>query len=179
MKQTLDENYIKIILRIILTSNVCFIKNRTIAVHSYIRGFTKFGKKVLWRLQVLEYLRTLHLKFQKARTKIEVVLSLPCWLSQFSWDSQQGRGKKTSILVRAFYNFKLKVPKYPRSCRLHATLIPNLAKPPMYLHIFLTLQGRRMQSKYGWARVNRKSEIWNCKFCDFPLHAICSYKKCS
>ena len=29
-------------------------------------------------------LRTLHLKFQKARTKIEVVLSLPCWLSQFS-----------------------------------------------------------------------------------------------
>jgi hypothetical protein len=26
-------------------------------------------------------LRTLRLKFQKARTKIEVVLSLPCWLS--------------------------------------------------------------------------------------------------
>ena len=49
-----------------------------------IRGFTKFGIKVSRRLQFLEYLRTLHLKFQKARTKTEVVLSLPCWLSQFS-----------------------------------------------------------------------------------------------
>ena len=50
-----------------------------------IRGFTKFGIKVLWRLQVLEYLKTLHLKFQKAQTKIEVVLSLPCWLSQLNF----------------------------------------------------------------------------------------------
>ena len=31
------------------------------------------------------YLRTLSLKFQKAQTKIEVVLSLPCWLSQLNW----------------------------------------------------------------------------------------------
>ena len=54
----------------------------------YTRGFTKFGIKVLWRLQFLEYLRTLRLK-QKTRTKIEVVLSLPCWLSQLNWDSQQ------------------------------------------------------------------------------------------
>ena len=45
--------------------------------HIYIRGFTKFGIKVLLRLQFLEYLRTLSLKFQKARTKIEVVLILP------------------------------------------------------------------------------------------------------
>ena len=50
----------------------------------YIRGFTKFCIKVLWRLQFLECLRTLCLKFRKARTKIEVVLSLPCWLSQLS-----------------------------------------------------------------------------------------------
>ena len=48
----------------------------------YIRGFTKFGFKVLWRLQFLEYLRTLSLKSQKAKSKIEVFLSLPCWLSQ-------------------------------------------------------------------------------------------------
>ena len=53
--------------------------------YMYIRGFTKFGIKVLWRLQFLEYLRTLNLKFQKAQTKIEVVLSLPCWLSQFTF----------------------------------------------------------------------------------------------
>ena len=90
----------------------------------YFRGFTKFGIKVLWRLQFLEYLRTLRLKFQKARTKIEVVLSLPCWLSQLNWDSQQGRLRTTSILVRAFWNFKLKVLKYSRSCSLHNTLIP-------------------------------------------------------
>ena len=51
----------------------------------YIRGFTKFGIKVSRRLQFLEYLRTLHLKFQKARTKTEVVLSLPCWLAQLNW----------------------------------------------------------------------------------------------
>ena len=30
----------------------------------YIRGFTKFGIKVLWRLEFLEYLRTLSLKFK-------------------------------------------------------------------------------------------------------------------
>ena len=41
-----------------------------------------FGIMVLCRLHVLEYLRTLHLRFQNARTNIEVVLSLPCWLSQ-------------------------------------------------------------------------------------------------
>ena len=37
-----------------------------------------------WSLQFLGYLRTLSLKFQKARTKIEVFLFLPCWLSRFS-----------------------------------------------------------------------------------------------
>ena len=37
--------------------------------------------------------------------------------------SQQGRDRKTSILPVAFWNFKLKVLKYPRNCRLHATLI--------------------------------------------------------
>ena len=96
----------------------------------YIRGFTKFGIKVLWRLQFLEYLRTLRLKFQKARTKIEVVLSLPGWLSQLNWDSQPGRLRTTSILVREFWNFKFKVPKYSRNCSLHNTLIPWCLKNP-------------------------------------------------
>ena len=50
----------------------------------------------------------LSLKFQKARTKIEVFLSVPSWLSQLNWDSQQGRDRKTSILLVAFWNFKLK-----------------------------------------------------------------------
>jgi hypothetical protein len=39
------------------------------------------GIKIYWLIQFLEYLRTLSLKFQKARTKIGVVLALPCWLS--------------------------------------------------------------------------------------------------
>ena len=78
-------------------------------------GFTKFGIKILWRLQFLEYLRTLCLKFQKAWTKIEVVLSLP-WGCPLNWDSQQGRLRTTSIVVRAFWNFKLKVLKYSRNC---------------------------------------------------------------
>ena len=62
-------------------------------------------------------------KIQKARTKIEVFLSLPCWLSQLNWDRQQGTDRKTSILLVAFWNFKLKVLKYPGNCRLYATLI--------------------------------------------------------
>ena len=73
-----------------------------------IRGFTK----VLWRLQFLEYLRTLTLKFQKAKIKL-------------NWDSQQGRVRTTSILVRAFWNFKVKVLKYPKNCSFQYTLIPN------------------------------------------------------
>ena len=79
-----------------------------------------------WSLQFLGYLRTLSLKFQKARTKIEVFQSLPCWLSQFSWDSQQGRGRKTSTLLVAFWNSKSKVLKYQWNFRPHATVIPNL-----------------------------------------------------
>ena len=63
-----------------------------------------------WSLQFLGYLRTFSLKFQKATSKIEVVLALPCWLSQF-------------------WSFKLKVLKYSWNCSLHNTLIPNLVKP--------------------------------------------------
>ena len=101
----------------------------TVSSWLYIRGFTKFGIKVAWRLQFLEYLRTLSLKFPKSRTKIEVLLALPCWLSQLNWESQQGRARTTSILLVAFWNFRLKVLKYPRNCR-HNTLIPWSLKNP-------------------------------------------------
>ena len=74
----------------------------------FIRGFRWFlDIKVLWRLQFLIGYRPLSLKFQKARTKIEVVLSLPSWLSELNWD-RLGRLRTTSILVLAFWNFKLK-----------------------------------------------------------------------
>ena len=66
----------------------------------YVRGCQKFGIKVYWRLQFLGYLRTLNLKFQKALTKIEVVLTLPCWLSQFSLEMQ---GVKYALSTRLCY----------------------------------------------------------------------------
>ena len=51
----------------------------------------------------------------------------------FSWDSQQDRLRTTSMLVRAFWNFKLKVLNYPRNCIFHNILIPNSVKPLMYI----------------------------------------------
>ena len=91
------------------------------------------GIKVYWKLQFLEYLRTSSLKFQKTQTKIEVFLTLPWRLSQFRWDSEQGRVRTTSILVQAFWNFKLKVLKYPRNCSLQYTFIPNFWHPLTYM----------------------------------------------
>ena len=88
-----------------------------------------------WSLQFLGYLRTLNLKFQKDRTKIVVFLALPCWLSQFS-------------LV------KRKVFKDPRNCRLHATLILNLVKPLLYIHLFfsfLFLGHQDLRSRFAGA----------------------------
>ena len=79
-----------------------------------------------WSLQFLGYLRALSLKFQKATSKIVVFLSLPSWLSQFSWDSQQGRARKTSILALAFWNFKLTVLKYQWNFRHQATIISKM-----------------------------------------------------
>ena len=93
----------------------------------------EFSTKMLWCLQFLGYLRTLSLKFQKARTKIEVFLALSCWLSQFSWDSQQGRDRKTTILILALWNFKLKVLKFQWNFRPHDTVIWNLVKLLLYI----------------------------------------------
>ena len=103
-----------------------------------IRVRQKFGIKIYWRLQFLEYLRTLSLKFQKARTKIEVVLSLPSWLSQLNWDSYQGRLRTTPILVQAFWNLKLKVLKYSRNCGLNNTWIPWSLKNPELPNVSIT-----------------------------------------
>ena len=129
----------------------------------YIRSFTKFGIKVLWRLQFLGYFRTLNLKSQKAPTKIEVVLTPPGWLSQLSWDSQPGRVRTSSILVRAFWNFKLKVLKYSRNYSLHNTLIPNFLKPLMYilhLHI-LSVQTSVLE---GYLLLIMYTVFWNWQF---------------
>ena len=75
---------------------LCFLRLRTFLL-AHLGFFRLQGIKVLWGLQFLEYLRTLSLKFQKARTKIEAVLSLSCWLSQLNWNSRQGRLRTISI----------------------------------------------------------------------------------
>ena len=75
--------------------NVC----RYIRVSHIFLDF-KVHIKVYRRLQFLEYLRTLSLKFQKARTKIEVVLTLPCWLSLPTRQSQEN------------FNFGPSLPKF-------------------------------------------------------------------
>ena len=80
------------------------------------------GIKICWRLQFLESLRTSSLRFQKARTKIDVILTLLCWLSQFRWDSQQGRDRKTSILFLVFWNLK---PSNTNETLRHTPLWPQ------------------------------------------------------
>ena len=95
----------------------------------YIRGFAKFQITVAFGLKFHWYLRTLSLKFQMFMIKIGVFLTLPSWLSQFSWDSQLGRVRKTSILVVNVWNFKLRVLKYQWNFSPNATVIWNLAKP--------------------------------------------------
>ena len=61
------------------------------------------------------------------------------------WDSRQGRVRTASILVRAFWNFKLKVLKYAYNCSLQYTLIPwslkkcDTSYPTYSLNQFLSL----------------------------------------
>ena len=81
--------------------------------------FRLFVSRLAWNPQFLGYLRTLSLEFQKVTSKIEVFLSLPCWLSQFS---KLGRDRKTSFLVLAFWNFKVTVLKYQWNFRPHAAV---------------------------------------------------------
>ena len=126
-----------------MKNSSCWLKTGRLSksANMFIRGFTKFGIKVAWRLQFLEYLRTLSLKFQKATSKIEVLLALPCWLSQFS------RARTTSILLVAFWNFKLMVLKYPRNCRLHNTLTPWSLKNPESPNVYASFHSCASQSK--------------------------------
>ena len=84
------------------------------------------GIKVFWSRSVVK--ATVSGVFQDITYKISE------GSDQFSWDSHQGRLRTTSILVRAFWNFKCKVLKYSRNCIIHYTLIPNLVKPLICKH---------------------------------------------
>ena len=132
-------------------------------IHAF---FRLQGIKVLWRIQFLGYLRTLSLKFQKARTKIEVVLSQP-------------------TANRAdFWNFKCKVPKYSRTCILHNTLIPwSLNNPESPTVHTVKSKGKILQQFCGLLRIYELYPI----FCIFfrvesfysddttPIHVSCCF----
>ena len=92
-----------------------------------IQDFSKtFSIKVAWSLQFLGYLRT----------KIEVFLSLPFWLSQ--------------MLVLAIWSFKVKVLKYQWNFRPNATLISKFGETPN-LHTTYVL---RIKSSQAWKYCN-------------------------
>ena len=68
---------------------------------------------------------------------------------QLNWDSQQGRASTTSILLVAFWNFKLMVLKYPRNCRLHNTLIPWSPKNPVSPNVHRLLEYSELSNKHA------------------------------
>ena len=138
--------------------------------------FHTFSIKVVWYLQFLGYLRTLSLKFQKATSKIEVFLSLPCCLSQTANRTEPG---KTSILVLAFWNFKLKVLKYPSNCRLQDTLNLNFLKPLYYIlqkcEFKLIYWELSVQCKLNFAELPSVKWIffgYSCKFCHSRIEVL-------
>ena len=61
-----------------------------------IRCFAKFGIKVAWSLQFL--------KFQKARTKIEVFLALPL-MSQLNYEFFKKKNQKFFRFLKFFFEF--------------------------------------------------------------------------
>ena len=108
---------------------------------------------------------TLSLKFKNARTRIEVFLSLSCRLSQLNWDSRQGRARTTSILVRAFWNFKLPEEvflQYSRNCISQYILVAKAWHPLTYIHNLM---------------VNATQYFWKCKnFEIFPMMKVLEKK---
>ena len=79
--------------------------------------------------------------------------------SQFSWDSQLGRLRTTSILVWAFWNFKLKVLKYSKNCSLHNTLIPWSLKNPESPNLHAFLMGCPLDSFYVFQRLEKLTKV--------------------
>ena len=67
-------------------------------------------------------------KTSNVSRKIEVLLYLPCLV--VGLQPKQGRDWKTSILLVAFSNFKLKVLKYQWNFRPHTTVILKFGDTP-------------------------------------------------
>ena len=72
----------------------------------------------------------------------------------------------TSILVRAFWNFKCKVLKYSKNYSLHNTLIPNLVKPLMYIPTYICYFFDKCQASgiLPWLFLEKIKcfKNWNC-----------------
>ena len=118
--------------------------------------------QLAWSLQFLGYLRNLSLKFQKAMTKIG--------------SAQLGRVRKTPILVWTFWNFKLKVLNYSRNCILHATLIPNLVKPLLYI-LFQSIDWKIHHQKSRFIICSLKAKLWWEISCQNIYCVLYNFKK--
>ena len=93
--------------------------------------------------------------------KVCIVKATVSWVFEDpSWDSQQGRLRTSSILVRAFWNFKRKVLKYSRNCSFHNTLISNFVKPLTYILSRATTAGKAAKTEIlpGFCKIERTGD---------------------
>jgi hypothetical protein len=97
---------------------VLFLRN----TYSYLVSLN-FEITVACDLKFHWYLRTLSLTFQKARTKIEVFLSLPCWLSRLkvSWFQNDfwmsSFEPKTNENISVFLPYLSKIGQIKKECK--------------------------------------------------------------
>ena len=95
----------------------CNIKFSNVSLFMYSRGFTKFGIKVLWRLQFLGYLRTLNFKLK--------VLKYP----------------RNCSFHNTLIPWSLKNPVSPNVHTTRCTQInPNPQMPFLFSFLFLSMQ---------------------------------------
>ena len=120
------------------------------------------------------YIRVRHifLDFKVSRC-IEVYSFLGIW----GWDSQQGRVRATSILVQAFWNFKLKVLKYSRNCCLQYTMIPNFWHPLVYMYVIIVILPKLYWSSAVWFRCNKKMRTASQRKQCVVLHVSLGYHR--
>ena len=79
------------------------------------------------------------------------------------WDSQKGRVRTTSILVGAFWNFKLMVLKYSRNCISQYILVAEVWHPLYYVLFFFRSPFRRTFESIGMQMLWLWKILWLCR----------------
>jgi hypothetical protein len=111
-------------------ANVAPISPPYIYISPFHYFFKHIFRKVAWGTNIYWYLKTLNLKFQKNRTKIEVVWGQRLFSSALHSQSANfggsqaklGKDLTASYLIAKFWNFWLRTYKYWQIFRLHATI---------------------------------------------------------